>query len=92
MNKNEYVKLLLDRLTYMLKENEIYRSEYDKLVKKAPKFSFNNPQPNTSFFNNLSDKEKKIYWSSGYKYSSAAIQRIRIELNTVLLEIEKGDK
>ena len=89
MNKQEYVKQLLDRLNYMFEVNKQSTKEYSHIIDKLPKPYLSNEW--WKDFDKLSNREQTIYRNSGIIYSNSAIKRIRIELNTVLLEIEKGE-
>ena len=90
MNKQEYAKQLLSRLAYMINENEIANKIYKQLQFKIPAFQVGS-NAHWEALNKLSEKDYNIYNKMGMIYSKSALQRVRIELNTILIEIEKGE-
>ena len=89
MDKKEYAIHLLERLTTMIKENRHARKVFVMLENKLPSW-YNDPDAHRMVYNSLSDDEKRVYSKGGVIHSRSAIQRVRIELNTILIEIEKG--
>ena len=89
MDKKEYAILLLKRLTNMLEENQRAKKVYKQLQYKVPRWDINREEY-WKVYNSLSNDEKHIYYKQGVIYSMSAIQRVRIELNTILIEIDKG--
>jgi hypothetical protein len=88
MNKQEYVKQLLSRLTYMISENEKASKIYKQLEFKIPAYERNH-EAYWAALRQLPEKEYEIWKKDGVIYSKSALQRIRIELNSALIEIEK---
>lgn len=89
MDKKEYAIHLLKRLSSMLEENRHARKVFVALENKLPSW-YDDPDAHQMVYNSLSDNEKRIYNKGGVIHSRSAIQRVRIELNTILIEIEKG--
>lgn len=90
MNKQEYAKQLLSRLTYMISENEKGNKIYKQLKSKIPAYE----QGSDAYWkaiHQLPEEDYNIWRKYGFIYSRSALQRIRIELNTVLIELEKGE-
>ena len=75
--KRAYAKLLALRLAFMLSEND---EEYDKFNKICYKKSYGHQ---------LTNNELNIYYRAGRKYSISAVNRVRIELSKILLELDK---
>lgn len=90
MNKQEYVKQLLSRLSYMISENEKASKIYKQLEFKIPAYE-RDREAYWAALRQLPEKEYEIWKKDGIVYSKAALQRIRIELNAVLIEIEKDN-
>jgi hypothetical protein len=88
MNKQEYVKQLLSRLSYMISENEKASKIYKQLESKLPAYEPDH-EAYWAALRRLQEKEYEIWKKDGIVYSKSALQRIRIELNTVLIELEK---
>lgn len=75
--KKTYVFLLSLRLAKMLKENDDETYKYKTVLSKH------------ALNRELSNDDWKCYFCAGVKYPKSAINRVRIELNQVLLEMEK---
>ena len=90
MNKQEYVKQLLSRLSYMISENEKASKIYKQLEFKLP--SYKSGETYWEAVRRLSENEHEVWKKDGVIYSKSALQRIRIELNTALIEIEKENR
>lgn len=88
MNKQEYVKQLLSRLSYMISENEKASKIYKQLEFKIPAYE-SDREAYWAALRRLPEQEYDIWKKDGVIYSKSALQRIRIELNTVLIELEK---
>lgn len=88
MDKKEYAKQLSQRLNYMLEENVKAKEIYKKLGKKIPDWTVDH-KLYWAELEKLQKHEREIYLKDGVIYSNSAIKRVRIELNTVLIEIEK---
>ena len=88
MNKKEYVKQLLSRLSYMISENERASKIYKKLEFKIPAYE-RGADAYWEAIRQLPESDYNIWKKDGVIYSRSALQRIRIELNTALIEIEK---
>lgn len=91
MNKQEYVKQLLNRLSYMISENEKATKIYKQLELKIPAYERDH-EAYWAALRQLPEKEHEIWKKDGIVYPKAALQRIRIELNTVLIELEKENQ
>jgi len=90
MDKLEYAKQLISRLNYCLGENAIYEKEMESIRSKLPKWDYRDHTEYDKVFKNLTQKEKDIYYANGVRYSPSTIDRLRIELNTILLEIKNN--
>lgn len=90
MNKQEYVKQLLSRLAYMISENERAGKTYKQIKSKLPAYERDH-EAYWAALRRLPEKEYEIWKKDGIVYSKAALQRLRIELNAVLIEIEKDN-
>lgn len=88
MNKQEYAKQLLSRLAYMIDENEKANKIYKQLQMKIPAYERGH-DAYWEAINKLPESDYNIWRKDGLIYSKSALQRIRIELNTVLIELEK---
>ena len=88
MNKREYVKQLLNRLSYMISENEKATKIYKQLELKIPAYERDH-EAYWDAIRRLPENEHEVWEKDGIVYSKSALQRVRIELNTVLIEIEK---
>lgn len=88
MNKQEYVKQLLNRLSYMISENEKASKTYKQIKSKLPAYEHDH-ETYWAAIRRLPEKEYEVWKKDGVIYSKSALQRIRIELNTVLIELEK---
>ncbi len=88
MNKQEYVKQLLSRLSYMISENEKASKIYKQLEFKIPAFELDR-EAYWAALRRLPENEHRIWNKRGIIYSTSALKRIRIELNAALIEIEK---
>lgn len=88
MNKQEYAKQLLDRLAYMISENERANKIYKQLQTKIPAYE-RGGEAYWDAIRRLPEKDHSIWNKNGVIYSKSSLQRIRIELNTVLIELEK---
>ena len=86
MDKKEYSKQLANRLVYMLEENEKSTTIYVKLKKQYE----NKTQDYWQWYLRLNDQQKDIMDKQGKIFKQSDIQRVRIELNKILIEIEKG--
>lgn len=82
--KETYARCLLSKLDSMLEENQKARTIYDSLKNKQ------NGRDYFEFTRTLSEENKNIFYRGGRIHSKAAISRVRIELNKVLIEIERG--
>jgi hypothetical protein len=91
MNKQEYVKQLLSRLAYMISENEKANKIYKQLEFTLPAYEHDH-EAYWAALRRLPEKEYEIWKKDGVIYSKSALQRIRIELNTALIEIEKENR
>lgn len=91
MNKQEYVKQLLSRLTYMISENEKANKIYKQIKSKIPAYQLGD-DAYWKVINQLPEEDYNIWRKKGFIYSRSALQRIRIELNTVLIELEKESR
>ena len=91
MNKQEYAKQLLSRLAYMIDENEKMSKVYKQIQMKIPAYD-KGADAYWKAIQQLSESDYNIWSKHGLVYSNASLQRIRIELNTVLIEIEKEGK
>ena len=91
MNKQEYAKQLLNRLAYMISENENGNKRYKQLEFKIPAY---NKDQNAYWeaVRQLKEEDYNIWRKYGMIYSKSSLQRIRIELNTVLIELEKESR
>ena len=83
LTKEFYAKCLITKLDLMLGENQKAKAAYNALKKKQ------NTKNYFEFVKSLSESERDVFHKGGKVYSKAAIQRIRIELNKVLIELEK---
>lgn len=88
MNKQEYIKQLLARLAYMISENERANKIYKQLQMKIPAYE-SGQKAYWDAIEQLTEEDRSIWNKYGVIYSRSSIQRIRIELNTVLIELEK---
>ncbi len=88
MNKQEYAKQLLNRLAYMISENEKASKIYKQLQMRIPAYE-RGSDAYWEAIRQLSESDHNIWNKNGVIYSKSALQRIRIELNTVLIELEK---
>lgn len=90
MDKQLYAKCLSERLMEMSAVNESAQDVYVKELKpEINKFdSFSNAY--WAWFDKLSDYQKKIVLNGGKIYKKSDLKRVRIELNKILIEIEKG--
>lgn len=91
MNKQEYVKQLLSRLAYMISENEKANKIYKQLKFKIPAYEPGN-DARWEAIRQLPEADYNIWSKDGVIYSKSSLQRIRIELNTVLIELEKESR
>ncbi len=91
MNKQEYVKQLLSRLAYMISENEKASKIYKQLQFKIPAYE-KGQDAYWEALRQLPESDYNIWRKDGMIYSKSALQRMRIELNTALIELEKENK
>lgn len=82
--KEDYALLLADRLKQLINENKAERGRYKMLQAKMEREHL--------CFNNLKSEEKDTYCRLGIKNGKSAIDRVRIELNTMLKELIKGEE
>jgi hypothetical protein len=82
VTKEMYAKYLLSKLNSMLEDNEKAELQHSSVTSKM-KGNF------IDFWDSLTEKEKEIYHQGGRIHSKASISRARIELNKVLIEIER---
>lgn len=88
MNKTEYANMLMERLKYMNDVNIKTHKRYNELLKiKGNKPLFDDDY--YLFLRTLNENDYKIFINDGIIYKELAFKRLRIELNTILLEIEK---
>lgn len=93
INKIEYAKVLAERLKNMLETNEASKKEYENLIKTYPVLKeYNYDATYWSFRNKLTPRQERIYLNEGEPYKKSDFKRCRIELNKVLLEIEKDEE
>ena len=88
MNKTEYANMLMERIQYM---NDVNVNSY-KRYKELLKIKGNKPLCNDDYYlflRTLNDEDYKIFINNGIVYKELAFKRLRIELNTIMLEIEK---
>ena len=89
MNKQLYANYLSERLIEMSMANEAA----NKIFFKALKPQMNNLDLGTNaylaWFNRLSAYQQKIVLNDGKIYKKSDFKRVRIELNKVLIEVEK---
>ena len=89
MDKQLYANYLSERLINMTVANELA----NKIFVKELKPQMNNFDSGTnaywSWFDGLSDYKKKIVRNDGKIYKKSDFKRVRIELNKVLIEVEK---
>jgi len=88
MNKTEYANMLMERIQYM---NDINASAY-KRYKELLKIKGNKPLRDDDYYlfiRTLNENDYKIFVNEGIIYKELAFKRLRIELNTIMLEIEK---
>lgn len=78
--QEQYALLLMKRMSDMINENIRERG-----VLKQIKYKMQN---NSNY--RRTTEENDIYWRDGLKYSKSAIKRVRIELNEILKQMEKG--
>lgn len=78
--QEQYALLLMKRMADMINENIRERS-----VLKQIKYKMQND----SNYRRTAE-ENDIYWRDGVKYSKSAIKRVRMELNEILKQMEKG--
>ena len=78
--QEQYALLLMKRMSDMINENIRERG-----VLKQIKYKMQND----SNYRRTAE-ENDIYWRDGLKYSKSAIRRVRIELNEILKQMEKG--
>lgn len=92
MDKQLYAKCLSERLMEMSMANEAA----NKIFVKELKPQMNNLNSGTnaywSWFDGLSDYKKKIVRNDGKIYKKSDFKRVRIELNKVLIEVEKESR
>lgn len=84
VTKETYAKCLLSKLDSMLEENQKARIAYNSLKSKQDGRDY------FEFIRTLSEENMDIFNKGGRIHSKAAISRVRIELNKVLIEIERG--
>lgn len=90
MNKQEYVKQLLNRLSYMISENEKASKAYKQIKSKLPAYERDH-EAYWAALRQLPEADYNIWKKDGVIYSRSSLQRIRIELNMALIEIEKDN-
>lgn len=78
--QEQYALLLMKRMSDMINENIRERG-----VLKQIKYKMQND----SNYRRTAE-ENDIYWRDGLKHSKSAIKRVRIELNEILKQMEKG--
>lgn len=90
-SKQNYAAMLMNRIQYMREENTKARLEYSYILDDLRRWQEQNPkEPTWKFIDKLDKNQKRIYRCSGVVYSDSAFKRLRIELNTILLEIENN--
>lgn len=83
VTKETYAKCLISKLDSMIDENQKAKLAYDSIKGRQ------NGKNCFEFFKILTPDEKDIFNKGGRIHSKAAISRVRIELNKVLIEIER---
>ena len=84
MNDKEYAIYLADKLSDMLRKNYEGENIYRNL--KLPKFA---TTEYWAAYDKLTEREKLIVRNYGKIYTKAVIARTRIELNKILIKLEK---
>lgn len=84
MNDKEYAIYLSDKLSDMLRKNYEGENIYRHL--NLPKFA---TDEYWVAYNKLTEREKLIVRNYGKIYTKAEITRTRIELNKILIKLEK---
>lgn len=84
-SKEMLAKMLLKRLTDMLEDNIEGRKAYKHLEDLRLKSS-----DRYRFVDSLNQENYKIFCKQGKIHSNTALQRARIDLNKLLIEIERG--
>ena len=91
MNKTEYANMLMERIQYMNDVNVKTYKRYKELLKDKG----NKPLCDDDYFlfiRTLNENDYKIFVNGGIIYKELAFKRLRIELNTIMLEIEKDGR
>lgn len=88
MNKTEYASMLMERIKYMNDVNFKTRERYKELLKIKGNKSLCDDDYYL-FIRRLNENDYKIFVNEGIIYKELAFKRLRIELNTIMLEIEK---
>ena len=84
MDKSVYVSCLLERLSTMIQENAKSAKRYKELVSNRGETIY------WDYLNKLNSVDRELFLKEGVIYSKSDLQRVRIELNKVLIEMEKG--
>lgn len=88
MNKTEYANMLMERIKYMNDINFNAHKRYKELLK----IKGNTPLYDDDYYlfiRTLDENDYKIFVNEGIVYKELSFKRLRIELNTIMLEIEK---
>ena len=90
MDKQLYANYLSERLINMTAANEAANRVFVKELK--PQMNNLNSGTNAywAWFNRLSAYQQKIVLNDGKIYKKSDFKRVRIELNKVLIEVEKA--
>lgn len=88
-DKQLYANFLSERLIDMTAVNEVANNIFIKELKPQTKTLTFETAAYWTWVNNLSDYKKKILLNNGKIYKKSDFKRVRIELNKVLIEVEK---
>ena len=81
--KEDYALLLADRLKQLINENKAERNRYRMIKAKMDREKLS--------VRNLTSEEQSTYYKYGVKNGKSALERVRIELNTILKELIKEE-
>ena len=82
--KEDYALLLADRLKQLINENKAEKNRYKMVKAKMERDKLS--------VRNLNSEEQSIYYRYGVKNGKSALERVRIELNTILKELVKEEE
>lgn len=89
MDKQLYAKCLSERLMEISATNESAQIVFVKELKPQMNNLDSSTNAYWAWFNGLSACQQKIFLNDGKIYKKSDFKRVRIELNKVLIEVEK---